>query len=74
MPRCEDFPCCGHEAGCCPNYDAAGWQTDMVCTCGTRLPISNRFSICNNCRWRGIDQLPPNDDSSFWIDYQDIDD
>ena len=18
---CEDFPCCGHEQGCCPDYD-----------------------------------------------------
>jgi len=47
--RCEDFPCCGHEAGCCPSYDEAGRQTDMVCTCGARLPINNRYSICDTC-------------------------
>lgn len=22
VSRCEDFPCCGHELGCCPSYDA----------------------------------------------------
>lgn len=49
MPRCEDFPCCGHESGCCPNYDESGRQTDMVCTCGARLPIGSRFSICETC-------------------------
>ena len=49
MARCEDFPCCGHESGCCPNYDSAGRQTDMVCVCGKRLPIDNRYSICNSC-------------------------
>ena len=55
MPRCEDFPCCGHEAGCCPNYDDAGKQTDMVCTCGARLPITNRYSICDTCLDRQSD-------------------
>lgn len=49
MPQCEDFPCCGHEAGCCPNYDSHGRQTDMVCTCGARLPVNNRSSLCNRC-------------------------
>jgi hypothetical protein len=49
MPRCEDYPCCGHEAGCCPNYDRTGKQTDMVCTCGARLPITARYSICETC-------------------------
>jgi hypothetical protein len=58
MPRCEDYPCCGHENGCCPNYDAAGRQTDMVCICGARLPINNRFSICNSCLSRDDDGGP----------------
>ena len=49
MARCEDFPCCGHEAGCCPNFNESGEQLDMVCTCGKRLPITNRYSICNQC-------------------------
>lgn len=49
MPMCEDFPCCGHEQGCCPNYDASGRQLDMVCICGKRLPLNNPVSICNSC-------------------------
>jgi len=49
MARCEDFPCCGHEAGCCPNYNASGRQTDMVCVCGARLPVDNRYSCCDSC-------------------------
>ena len=49
MARCQDFPCCGHEAGCCPRYDEGGRQLDMVCVCGTRLPIDNPVSICNTC-------------------------
>lgn len=47
--RCEDFPCCGHEAGCCPDYDASGRQLNMICTCGAVLPITNKSSICNEC-------------------------
>lgn len=46
---CEDFPCCGHEPGCCPNYGDDGRQLDMVCTCGARLPVTSRYSICNSC-------------------------
>lgn len=49
MATCEDWPACGHERGCCPAFDSAGRQTDMVCTCGARLPIGNRYSICDAC-------------------------
>lgn len=49
MSRCEDFPCCGHEAGCCPDYDESGKQINMICTCGAKLPINNRYSICDSC-------------------------
>jgi hypothetical protein len=48
MARCEDFPCCGHEAGCCPDYEN-GRQINMVCVCGAKLPINNRYSICDSC-------------------------
>jgi len=48
MHRCEDFPCCGHEAGCCPRFEN-GRQMDMVCVCGKRLPIDNPTSICDRC-------------------------
>jgi hypothetical protein len=46
---CIDWPCCGHEAGCCPSFDDSGRQLDMVCTCGKRLPVDNRSSICDDC-------------------------
>ena len=46
---CEDYPCCGHEQGCCPSYDENGQQTNMICTCGAELPLNNRFSICDTC-------------------------
>lgn len=49
MARCEDFPCCGHEPGCCPDFDESGRQLNMVCTCGAKLPVDNRFSICDTC-------------------------
>jgi len=47
--RCEDFPCCGHESGCCPDYDEAGKQLNMRCTCGAKLPLTSRYSICSSC-------------------------
>ena len=45
---CEDFPCCGHESGCCPDFKD-GKQLNMRCTCGAVLPLNNRVSICNGC-------------------------
>lgn len=45
MARCEDFPCCGHEPGDCP--DAAG---RMKCVeCGKRLAKNAASSICPKC-------------------------
>jgi hypothetical protein len=49
MARCEDFPCCGHEPGCCPDFDESGRQLNMVCVCGAKLPVNARYSICNGC-------------------------
>ena len=46
---CEDFPCCGHESGCCPSFDEDGRQLDMKCTCGASVPLDSRNSICDNC-------------------------
>lgn len=46
---CEDFPCCGHEPGCCPDFDEAGNQLNMVCVCGAKLPIDNPSSCCDAC-------------------------
>lgn len=52
---CQDFPCCGHEAGCCPNYDESGRQTNMICVCGAELPVDNPVSICDSCLGRHDD-------------------
>ena len=59
MARCEDFPCCGHESGSCPDYDPdTGEQLNMRCTCGAEVPLGARFSICDACLRRpGPDEL-----------------
>lgn len=49
MSRCEDWPCCGHEAGCCPDYDSAGRQLNMKCVCGATVPLHSRSSLCAAC-------------------------
>lgn len=49
MSQCQDFPCCGHERGCCPDYDESGQQMNMKCVCGAVLPITSRYSICDYC-------------------------
>jgi hypothetical protein len=46
---CEDFPCCGHESGCCPDFDQSGRQLNMRCVCGARLPVDSPFSLCRSC-------------------------
>lgn len=49
MAMCEDYPCCGHELGCCPDRDADGNQLDMKCTCGASVPLNSRSSLCEGC-------------------------
>lgn len=49
MSRCEDFPCCGHERGCCPDFDESGRQLNMKCVCGATVPLSSRSSLCPSC-------------------------
>jgi hypothetical protein len=63
MSRCEDFPCCGHELGCCPDFDEAGRQLNIVCTCGAKLPVTSRYSICEGCMERARREEDP-----FWDD------
>jgi hypothetical protein len=43
--RCEDYPCCGHEDGGCPNSDG----TFNCCTCGAKLPIDSTSAMCRRC-------------------------
>lgn len=57
MARCCDFPCCGHEPGCCPDFDESGRQLNMICTCGAKLPVNNRYSICESCLNRDDDNF-----------------
>lgn len=49
MARCEDWPCCNHEDGCCPDFDEDGKQLNMKCTCGATIQLGARYSICNSC-------------------------
>lgn len=49
MARCEDWPCCGHEAGCCPDYDESGKQLNMRCVCGAVVPLGSKTSLCEGC-------------------------
>lgn len=65
MARCEDFPCCGHELGCCPDYDDDGRQLNMKCTCGATLPVDARYSICDAC----MDRMDDIMDDGPWEDY-----
>lgn len=37
---CEDFPCCGHESGCCPDFDCNQYVT---------VELNSRYSICESC-------------------------
>lgn len=49
MSRCEDFPCCGHEPGCCPDFDEDGRQLNMKCVCGATVSLGSRSSLCESC-------------------------
>ena len=65
MSYCEDYPCCGHEQGCCPSFNESGQQLNRVCTCGAELPVNNRVSMCDNCL--------QSDDDCRWGDDDDYD-
>ena len=52
MARCEDFPCCGHEAGDCPTRDSKGRERWTCVECGKRLPLKATSSICARCTRR----------------------
>lgn len=63
MGRCEDFPCCGHEMGCCPQTDEDGNVTAMTCVCGAPVAVSSRSSLCRPCLTR------PDPDDPYGWDY-----
>lgn len=74
MTRCEDYPCCGHELGCCPDFDEAGRQLNMKCTCGATVPLSSRSSLCEGCLRRGDPDDPTFDDREVDRDFGEDDD
>jgi len=49
MNQCEDYPCCGHESGCCPDFDESGKQLNMKCVCGASVPLDSPTSLCHGC-------------------------
>ena len=54
--RCEDYPCCGHEPGDCPDS-----QGRMTCVeCGKRLAKNASSSICKSCQ-RAMIRRDPDD-------------
>jgi len=60
---CIDWPCCGHERGCCPDYDESGKQLNMRCVCGAVLPLNSPVSLCKACL-RDVDD----DEDTNWDD------
>jgi len=53
--RCEDYPCCGHEDGDCPDS-----QGRFTCVgCGKRLPRDASSSICPKCQRNMSDREDP---------------
>ena len=62
---CEDFPCCGHEAGCCPDFDESGQQLNMICVCGAELPADNPVSLCDGCL-----NTAPEDFDERYVDFE----
>ena len=57
MP-CEDYPCCGHERGDCP--DSSG---RFGCVeCGKRLSKRATSSICGKCQRRMARRIWDGDD------------
>ena len=69
MTQCEDYPCCGHEPGCCPDFDEPGRQLNMKCTCGATVPINSRSSICPACLTAGDEgDIDPNDNREIYDD------
>jgi hypothetical protein len=65
MARCEDYPCCGHEAGCCPDFDDEGKQLNMKCVCGATVPVDNGSSLCDGCLRRPMDGDSDYDDRDY---------
>jgi hypothetical protein len=64
MPRCEDFPCCGHESDDC--LDSQGRMTCVQC--GKRLRKNAPSSICAPCLKR-LNRLERGGDFDYSMNY-----
>jgi len=60
MP-CEDYPCCGHEAGDCPRIDSRGRERWRCVGCGKTLPLKAASSFCTSCRKSMYQQMDRDD-------------
>ena len=64
--HCEDFPCCGHQLGCCPDFDPeTGRQLNMKCVCGASVPLTSAYSLCQGCLY-APDHDDPYGDQDEW--------
>lgn len=50
MAYCEDYPCCGHEAGGCPTLNSRGQLVYPCARCGASLPVNNPSAVCDSCQ------------------------
>ncbi len=67
MARCEDFPCCGHEPGDCP--DAQG---RMKCIeCGGRLPKNATSSMHPRCQMAYLERVDVEERGGYFHDRED---
>jgi len=66
MPYCEDYPCCGHSDGDCPDSEG-----NFGCArCGTKLPKDSKSSMCYDClgeMHRVMDEDSTGQDLDCWI-------
>jgi len=70
MARCEDYPCCGHEAGDCPRVDSAGRERfRCVGGCGKELPAGARSSICARCQRANVRRWLDGDDHDYSMNF-----
>lgn len=68
--RCEDYPCCGHEDGGCPDIDPQSGEEIFSCAgCGVKLPPRSPSSLCRRC----LAQMRRDDDRPMYGgDYEDV--
>ncbi len=68
MPRCEDYPCCGHEDGGCPNADGSF----NCASCGRKLPKNSASAVCVKCHRRWERQMREGDGEMYGGDMPDV--